>query len=397
MSDDLAALKLALVRQRYTPFGGAERFLQGALDALRARGLAVSLITRAWDADTPAAGMQILRCRALHIGRLWRTWAFTRCVRHHIAGGRFDIVQSHERVPGCDIYRAGDGVHATWVALLGQARGRLGRIGLAASPFHRYLLALERAMFAHPRLAAVICNSQMVRADIARRFGVADDKLHVIYNAVDSTHFHPGLAGMHRHRLRSGLGVAEATPVMLFVGSGFERKGVAALVDALAQMRSRRTELWIVGADRRMAAYQARARRSGVAGRLRFLGPQRDVRPYLGAADAFVLPSLYDPMPNAALEALASGLPVLAGRDTGAAELIREGENGFVVAPRDVAAIARAMDALSAPGAAAAMGGAARAAVVGLSPAAMTDRLLALYESLIAQRLGGRPATGARL
>ena len=94
------------------------------------------------------------------------------------------------------------------------------------------------------------------------------------------------------------------------VGSGFERKGVRALIDAATLMRETRRRLWIIGKDKHSARYAAYARAKGIAERIRFFGPQQDVRPFYGAADAFALPTLYDPFPNAALEALASGLPV---------------------------------------------------------------------------------------
>jgi UDP-glucose:(heptosyl)LPS alpha-1,3-glucosyltransferase len=300
-------------------------------------------------------------------------------------------VQSHERIAGCDIYRAGDGVHATWLERLATVRGPAGRLGLRLNPWHRYTLAQERRMFRDPRLKAVICNSRMVRDDIAARFGLAAGRLRVIYNGVDAEAFHPRLAGEHRAAVRSRLGVADNTPVILYVGSGFERKGVAALIDALALL-SGSGELWIVGADRREERYRAQARRRGVAGRVRFLGPQRDVKPWLGAADAFALPSLYDPLPNAALEALACGLPVLASRSSGVAELIAEGGSGHVVDAGDVPAMADALARLTAPGAAAAMRPRARAAVEHLSPHAMAQQLAQLYRSLLApSREGSTP------
>ena len=82
---------------------------------------------------------------------------------------------------------------------------------------------------------------------------------------------------------------------------------------------------------------------------MRFLGGQQDVRPYYGAADCFALPTLYDPMPNAALEALACGLPVVTSTTSGAAELIRHGVNGHVCPATDVAALANHLDALIGP------------------------------------------------
>jgi UDP-glucose:(heptosyl)LPS alpha-1,3-glucosyltransferase len=373
-------IRLALVRQRYNPFGGAERFVERAMAALSEQPVALTLITRQWSG---APQHEIALCRPWYLGRLWRDWGFARCVRATIAGGHFDLVQSHERIPGCDIYRAGDGVHATWLERLGRVRGLLGRLGLRLNPWHRYTLVQERRMFRDPRLRAVICNSRMVRDDIADRFGVAPGKLHVIYNGVDGETFHPRLAGEHRAAVRARLGVAGDTPVILYVGSGFERKGVAALVAALARLPG--VELWIVGADRREGRYRQQARNLGVAARVSFLGPQRDMRPWLGAADVFALPSLYDPLPNAALEALASGLPVLASRSSGVAELIEEGENGHVVAAGDVPAMASALARLTAPGVAGAMRARARAAVEHLRPETMARQLAELYRGLAAR------------
>jgi UDP-glucose:(heptosyl)LPS alpha-1,3-glucosyltransferase len=365
-------VKLALVRQKYTPFGGAERFVERALGALREQGTDVTIVARQWQGE-PGPGF--LRCNPFFLGRTWRDAGFARCVQDIIASGRFDLVQSHERIPGCHIYRAGDGVHATWLDLRSRARAVFplgfpsvtpwltspkgaGRHEVAVpsyardgaklhtfiSPWHRYTLAAEAAMFRHPDLRAVICNSRMVRDDIATRFGTPDEKLHVIYNGVDLEHFHPRLRAEHRAATRAALGIDDATPVILFVGSGFERKGLPALLPALARMKRGDAVLLVVGRDRKERDMQALVVRLGIAGRVRFLGPQKDVRPFYGAADCFALPTLYDPMPNAALEALACGLPVVTSTDCGAAELIRPGTNGAVVASLDVAALARALD-----------------------------------------------------
>lgn len=362
-------MKLAIVRQKYTPFGGAERFVARALDALRAQGVAVEIVARAWEGD--AAGV---RCNPFFLGRTWRDAGFSRCVQGVIASGRYDLVQSHERIPGCHIYRAGDGVHATWLELSNKPLTWL-------SPWHRYTLSAEKAMFCHPDLRAVICNSRMVRDDIARRFPETAGKLHVIYNGVDPEHFHPGLRDLHRATVRAKVGASGTAPVILFVGSGFARKGVATLLEALMRMSTQNAEIWIVGRDKQQARYVRQASALGVAGRVRFFGGQTDVRPFYAAADVFCLPTLYDPLPNAALEALACGLPVATTTTCGAAELIEPGVNGYVCAALDPVALAGKLDALCAPGVARAMGAAARTCVAPLAPAAMATRLLALYRT----------------
>jgi UDP-glucose:(heptosyl)LPS alpha-1,3-glucosyltransferase len=88
--------------------------------------------------------------------------------------------------------------------------------------------------------------------------------------------------------------------------------------------------LVVVGKDQ-PGPFQRLAGRLGVQRRIRFLGPRRDVHRLYGAADVFCLPSWYEPFSNACLEAMSAGLPVVTARETGAAEVIREGLNGFVL------------------------------------------------------------------
>lgn len=386
-------MKLAIVRQKYTPFGGAERFVERALASLKAQHVDVDIIARQWTTPTaasapspqeaPSAGRRV---NPFYIGRTWRDWSFARGVQKIIASGEYDLVQSHERIPGCHIYRAGDGVHATWLALRAALRSPLSRLTEQLSPWHRYTLRAEAAMFRHPNLSAVICNSYMVRDDIAQRFGIPLEKLPVIYNGVDLEYFHPRLRATHRAAMRTKVGVGDTVPIVLFVGSGFERKGLPALLDAFALLSASSAQLWVVGHDKSALAMQKKAEQLGLAERVRFWGPQKEVRPFYGAADIFALPTLYDPFPNAALEALACGLPVVTTTNCGAAELITKA-NGSVVAANDVAALADAINTLCLPGCADAMREAARASVSGLDLASMAQHLTALYAQS-ADRLG---------
>ncbi|MCF8150347.1 MAG: glycosyltransferase family 4 protein [Burkholderiaceae bacterium] len=364
-------MKLAIVRQKYTPFGGAERFVERALAALAAKGVDVSIVAREWQGDV-TSGVRSVRVDPFYLGRTWRDAGFARGVQRLIGERRFDLVQSHERIPGCDIYRAGDGVHATWLALRDKPLDRF-------APWHRYTLAAEAAMFRHPGLRAVICNSRMVRDDIARRFGVAEEKLQVIYSGVDLEAFHPRLREEKGRELRVKAGLGGTAPVILFVGSGYERKGLPTLLRALPAMRRQDARLWVIGRDKHETLMRKLAQTLGVDDRVMFLGAQADVRPFYGAADVFALPTLYDPFPNAALEALACGLPLLTTNTCGAAELVTPA-NGAVIAAGDAAALAANLDALC--NRAATMRDAARASVAHLDLASMAAQLAALYSRL---------------
>jgi UDP-glucose:(heptosyl)LPS alpha-1,3-glucosyltransferase len=360
-------VKLAIVRQRYNPFGGAERFVARSLPALERAGAEVTLITRkeqGWGAR------RVLRVDPFHIGNLWRDWSFARAARKAWRREGFDIVQSHERIPGCDLYRAGDGVHRRWLELRRGSACVLERLGISLNPYHRYVCAAEKQMFEHPRLRAVICNSKMVRDEVQRGFRVAPEKLHIIYNGVDLEHFHPRRREALREPARAEIGCSPRDTVFLFVGSGFSRKGLDAAIAAVS-----RTPYWlvVVGNDR----FKGEA-----AERIRFLGGKDDVRPYYAAADCFLLPTRYDPFPNTVLEAMAMGLPPIVSTRCGAAEIVEPGVNGWICQPDDVKGITGLLQKAELASRAGNIGQAARATAERFGIDAMAGKLADLYKNL---------------
>ncbi len=376
-------MKIALVRQRYNPFGGAERFVERAMAALAKQSVEVTLLTRAWLGSAELAGeVRMIRCDPFYIGRVWRDWGFARAVCAALRANTFDLVQSHERIACCDVYRAGDGVHRQWLANRARAAGPLERVALALNPYHLYTRAAEKRLFESPSLRAVICNSNMVKEEVRRHFGLAEEKLHVIYNGVDLAAFNPALQVEWRARKRAELGISASAMVFLFVGAGFARKGLPQLLRAMSGVRS--AHLIVVGADRELALMQRAAGEMKLADRVHFAGAQKDVKPWYGMADCFVLPTLYDPFPNAALEAMACGLPLITTLQCGAAEFVESGVEGYICRDAlDVVELARCLNLAAAPGQSAKMGAAARRRVEPYGLDVMALRLTELYARLI--------------
>lgn len=373
-------MRLAIVRQRYTPYGGAERFIARALPALERAGAEVTLIAReaqGWGAR------RVLRVDPFHIGKVWRDWSFARAARAAWRREGFDVVQSHERIPGCDVYRAGDGVHRRWLELRARAASFYERLGMAVSPYHRYVCSAERQLFEHPRLRAVICNSRMVAEEIRRGFRIAPEKLHVVYSGVDLDHFNPRLRAELRGAARAEIGCTPRDTLFLFVGSGFARKGLAAAIEALKIANHRSYWLLVVGKDREAARFMAQA--APLGDRVRFLGARDDVRPLYAAADCLILPTRYDPFPNTVLEALAMALPAIVSTQCGAAEIIEPGVNGWLCEPDNPATLARLLRAADEAVRDATVSNAARASVERFSLDAMAGRLSALYQRLSAE------------
>ena len=202
-------------------------------------------------------------------------------------------------------------------------------------------LAAERWIYRPAHQADVIAVSSGLADELRTYFPALDARLRVIPNGVDLTEFRPDPEA--RAEVRASLGVGTA-PVAAFMGGDWPRKGLGLALEAVAQRPP--WHLLVVG-DGDIEGYEARARELGAGDRVHFVGRQRRPAPYLAAADAFVFPSGYEPFGLVVLEAGASGLPLIVTPTGGAAELVRDGENGRVVA-RDVGAIAAALTELAA-------------------------------------------------
>jgi UDP-glucose:(heptosyl)LPS alpha-1,3-glucosyltransferase len=198
-----------------------------------------------------------------------------------------------------------------------------------------------------------------------------------IPNGVDAMVFRPDPGA--RREVRTELGVAEETPLALFVGGDWGRKGLAHAVDALALAPD--WQLAIAGAgDRGRMATRARA--AGADSRLHFLGQVSNTPRVFAAADAFVLPTTYEAFPLVALEAAACGLPLLLTRVNGAEDLVEDGRNGWFI-DRNGQDIGGRLNQLRAdPQLARDMAERARAAATRFSWERMADGYVSLYTEL---------------
>lgn len=320
-------MRVALVIERFAPDGGGmESVAWRVAHGLAEAGDEVCVVAREAK-ESPA--VQWVRVRVASGWQPLRVLGFSRAAAGAAPRDRYDVVHAFSRTRHQDLYRAGGGSHADYMQ---RAYSPVGRGLRRASPRHAVLLRMEREIFGD-RSQAIQCGSRLVRDEIAARFGVGDDRLHVITNGVDTVRFRPAAAP-----------AASRAPIWLFVGSGFDRKGLDTAMAALARSRSRESRLQVAGRDdpRR---WRSRAARLGVAERVAFLGPRDDVDALHREADGLLLPTRYDAFANACLEAAASGLPVVTSGANGAADVLREA--GIVVEdPEDVAGFAAALDRL---------------------------------------------------
>ena len=323
-------MTIGFLRRGYSSTGGAEAYLKRLAEGLRRGGYRVILLgTGEWPREEWPGGETII----LPQKNLRDLGAAALRVKKE---QQIDLLFSFERVPGCDIFRAGDGVHAAWLDRQARVQPWWHRLMSKKNPKHREVLRLERELFSPESKAKIIANSQMVAQEIMDYFSVSPSRITVIPNGVPMPR---SVTLEERTAFRKEFGMGEKECTVLFVGSGWKRKGLKTAllaVEKAASLDSKKPmRLWVAGKGN-VHHYRSPA--------VEFLGPIKELSRVYAAADIFILPTLYDPFSNASLEALAAGLPVITSAANGCSEILDSSIHGSIVAdPRDVEAFAAAL------------------------------------------------------
>jgi glycosyltransferase involved in cell wall biosynthesis len=239
----------------------------------------------------------------------------------------------------------------------------------------------------------IIAVSDETARSFQRTVGHVGDRVTVVCNAVDTDRYP---ASIDRDAVRAGLGFTRQDHVMTMVGTFKRQKGHVHLLDAAASVAGQLADLHIVLVGDGELAEDVRARVTalGLGDRVHLLGTRRDVPELLAASDSFVLPSLWEGLPVALVEAMASGLPVIATDVSGTSQVMVAGATGWLIPPGDAGALGRAMvELVSDPARASHLAEAAAARAAAFGAQAQADRLAALFRRELPGARGAARAT----
>ena len=284
--------------------------------------------------------------------------------------------------------------HDLWSNMAGVAAGTLARVPVKVTSqrdlshdawYGSYKRQALR--FLQRRSSMVLTNASAIRDGLVAKEGIPQDKTCVIYNGVDLERF--AKAGNHRATLFPGGG---ETKLIVMVGNMIsEVKGHRLLISAAAELVKRhptkKIRFVLVGEGPKRPEFEAQVSGLGLRDHFLFLGRRTDVPEILASCDIAVLPSLAEGLPNAVLEYLAAGLPVVASALGGNLEVIQDGVSGLLVRPQDPPALVEALSRLvDDPEFAAALGLAARAHVArNFSFESLVSQVDQLYTQLLQQ------------
>jgi UDP-glucose:(heptosyl)LPS alpha-1,3-glucosyltransferase len=306
-------MKIAVIRQECSfRKGGAERYAANLCRELAEMGHEAWVVAETLDPEIHPA-LKHAPVKVNHATSATRSGSFHENSQQAVKQLEVDAVLALSRSFPADAFRVSDPLHRYWMKV--RYPDPLRRWIENLNPRHRTILRLENSIFDPANTRMILTNSQLSKTLIREYYDYPQERIHVVYNGVDLEHFRP--AETNRD-----------VPRLLFVGQDFRRKGLAAVIDALAMLPG--CTLRVVGRDD-PAPYRSQAERLGIADRIEFLGATGGIREIYQDADLFVFPTLYDPFANVCLEALACGLPVLTTTTNGASEILTEGVDGYVI------------------------------------------------------------------
>ncbi len=324
-------MHIALVHMRYAHTGGTERYLRTLALDLLARGHQVTVVCRSHESEKEER-IRFVSLRRFGLTATARMVNFASDVERHVRETNYDLVYGLGKTYSHDVIRLGGGCHATYLekahdATLTWFEGLIGK----GKRKQREALRIEAKALAPGNSRRIIVNSHMVKKDVITRYQADPDSVEVIHNGVDLDRFKPD--SNLRKEIRKECKFAEDDFVVLFLGTGYGRKGLDRVLDAFPALlkNNPKARLLVVGYDSSARWFQERAQTLGCSARVCFLGGRRDSEACYAAADLYVLPTRYDPFANSTVEALACGLPVITTCSNGGGELIENGTQGMVL------------------------------------------------------------------
>jgi UDP-glucose:(heptosyl)LPS alpha-1,3-glucosyltransferase len=325
-------MKIALAHKRLELRGGTERVLYHTAGGLRDRGHEVHLFCHEFRIPPPPGVFgHCVPC--LSWPRTARLLTFGFLAPRVIARYDCDVVMSFDRLVTQDIFRSGGGPHKIFLEKMKRHSGILKALWYATSPYHRLALLIEKRQLSPVGSRKIIAVCEQTKREMIAAYGIPEEKITVIHNGVDHKRFHPERRMNGGRSVRDKLGIAANCPVVLFLGTGFRRKGLDRLLQLWIRGELTGIYLLVVGNDTKLCHYQ---KQWGWEKTVIFVGPQKNVEDYYAAADLLVLPSIQEAFGNVVLEALASGLPVVTVPGVGAMDRV-EGDlkEGMLTDPDD--------------------------------------------------------------
>jgi UDP-glucose:(heptosyl)LPS alpha-1,3-glucosyltransferase len=303
--------KIYLIREKSSKFGGAEVYLSRLSKALGDNGIEHQIVNSIFPKFLPSWLRIIL-------------FNLQACLTK-----KNKLYFSLERIVCPDVYRAGDGVHKVFLTV--ESKSKL-------NPLHPVYLFLEKRCFNNAK--RIIANSHMIKDEIVNAYDINPEKIDVVYNGVASKMV--DYQGSF-NRLSKEFNIERNTPILLYVGSGFKRKGVEEFLEIIAKLKTENIQVFIIGKEKNLEYYKQLSKDLRIDKKVIFTGPRSDVDDFYIISDIFLFPTRYEPFSDVLLEAMSFENAVFTTKQNGAHEIL---EDEYIMSNSRDFSVAGKIDAL---------------------------------------------------
>jgi len=304
-------VKLAFCLYKYFPYGGLQRDFLRILNECCSRGYQVHVYTTEWQGEPPN-DFELTVFPSSRIGgnHRRRYKHFHEETQKALTAQHFDAVVGFNKMPGLDVYYGADFCYLGRTLPQYAVYGPLYRF----MPRYRHMVAFEKAVFGRDSKTQILSISEREKTVFQQYYGTPEERFHLLPPALDSDRKPVADRAGTRIHMRREMGIDASDTLLLFIGSGFKTKGLDRALIALSHLPPTvltTTHLVVVGQDQ-AGPYQRQAHKLQIADRVRFLGGRTDIPELLAAGDLLVHPTYMENIGTILLEAIASGLPVIA-------------------------------------------------------------------------------------
>lgn len=277
-------------RANKTKYGGAENYLSCLSEELTKQGIEHKVVNTVFPKFIPSWLRAIL-------------FNLQVCLKK-----KNKLYFSLDRITCPDIYRAGDGVHRVFLSIENKSKTNL---------LHPTYLFLEKKCF--NKAKRIIANSQMVKDQIISTYRISPEKISVIHNGikVKKINYRKSL-----NKLTKEFSIRKGQKILLYVGSGFKRKGVKEFLNIVSKLIDSNIKAFVVGKEKNIEHYQQLSKELNIDKQVIFTGARVDVDDFYTISDIFLLPTHYEPFSNAILEAMSFKNVVFTTKQNGASEVL---------------------------------------------------------------------------
>ena len=318
-------LKLAFCLYKYFPYGGLQRdFLKIALSCQQ-QGHQIRVYTLGWQGDVPV-GVKVMIVPVSAITNHSLYERFSDWVQENLSLDPVDVVVGINKMPGLDVYYAAD---SCYEEKANSQRSWIYRL----LPRYRHFSHYEKAVFGRASKTQILMISKVQKPFFDRHYQTQEGRIQFLPPGISRDRVAPDDVAQRRRVKRAELGLNDDEKMLLMVGSGFVKKGLARAlysVSALPRVERRKVRFFVIGEDNPVR-FKHLIFLLGITQNVTILSGQDDIPDFMFAADLLILPALDEAAGIVLLEAVVAGLPVLTTENCGYAHYITDSDMGAVI------------------------------------------------------------------